>query len=53
LGTFYKEKKNDISQAHIYFEKSKSLLSELATNVPNSVDYKNNLKWVEEKLAEK
>jgi tetratricopeptide (TPR) repeat protein len=53
LGTFYKEKKNDISQAHVYFEKSKSLLSELATNVPNSVDYKNNLKWVEEKLAEK
>ncbi|MDZ7878468.1 MAG: tetratricopeptide repeat protein [Saprospiraceae bacterium] len=53
LGTFYREKKNDISQAHIYFEKSKSLLSELATNAPNSVDYKNNLKWVEEKLAEK
>jgi tetratricopeptide (TPR) repeat protein len=53
LGTFYREKKNDISQAHVYFEKSKSLLFELATNVPNSVDYKNNLKWVEEKLAEK
>ena len=53
LGTFYREKKNDVSQAHVYFEKSKSLLSELATNAPNSVDYKNNLKWVEEKLAEK
>jgi tetratricopeptide (TPR) repeat protein len=53
LGTFYKEKKNDISQAHVYFEKSKSLLSELTSNVPNSADYKNNLKWVEEKLAEK
>jgi tetratricopeptide (TPR) repeat protein len=53
LGTFYKEKKNDIKQAHIYFEKSKLLLSELATNAPNSADYKNNLKIIEEKLTEK
>jgi tetratricopeptide (TPR) repeat protein len=53
LGTFYKEKKNDVKQAHIYFEKSKLLLSELATDAPNSSDYKNNLRIVQEKLAEK
>jgi hypothetical protein len=51
--TFYKEKKNDKAIADSYFEQSKSILSELVTATPTSEDYKNNLKWVEEKLAEK
>ena len=53
LGTFYKDKKNDKTQADVYFEQGKALLSELVATTPTSADYKNNLKWVEEKLAEK
>ncbi len=53
LGSFYKDKKSDTNQAHIYLEKSKNILAELTSNAPNSVDYKNNLKWVEDKLTEK
>jgi tetratricopeptide (TPR) repeat protein len=53
LGTFYKDKKNDKAKAHFYFEQCKALYSELVTSAPTSMDYKNNLKWVEEKLSEK
>ena len=43
LGTFYRDKKKDNSEAKTYFEKCYTLWSELAKAYPNYAEFKNNL----------